>query len=57
MISSSFFFLLHIINEEIEALQREGTVDLKQMYNLKVENYLYFGRLFEDFSLRTQPLR
>ena len=57
MISSSFFFLLHLINEEIEAPKREVTVDLKQMNNLKIENYLLFGRLSEDFSLGTQPLR
>ena len=57
MISSSFFFLLHLINEEIEAPKREVTVDLKQMNNLKIENYLLFGRLSEDFGLGTQPLR
>ena len=57
MISSSFFFILHLINEEIEAPKREGTVDLKQMYNIKIENYLLFGRLSEDLSLGTQPLR
>ena len=51
-----FFYLLHLINEEIEAPKREGTVDLKQMYNIKIENCLLFGRLSEDFMPERQPL-